>query len=152
MSISSSMSFCFCSIREEYLVSMLDGSITLDDIRKNHQDQYLDVRQASFEHYTLELIELLGEGHYALSDLLFLADNSTPLHEQRDGLLYDVAVVPKVVQAFAATDLEQLSHDIGYPRVDSQEDLHGFFDNLDQVHEVFKFAQENKLNVVGFTL
>ena len=131
---------------------MLDGGITLDEIRKNDDDQYLDVRQASFEHYTLELIELLGEGDYALSDLLFLSDNSTPLHEQHDGLLYDVAVVPKIVQAFAATDLEQLSHDIGYPRAGNQEGLNTFFENLDQVHALFKFAQEKKLSVIGFTL
>lgn len=76
MPISTSMSFCFCSVREENLASMLNGSITLDELRENRDNQYLDVKQASFEHYTEELIELLGEGHYALCDLLFLADNA----------------------------------------------------------------------------
>ena len=87
---------------------MFNGSITLDELRENRDNQYLDVKQASFEHYTEELIELLGEGHYALCDLLFLTDNSTPLHDQHDGLLYDMAVVPKIIKAFAATDLKKI--------------------------------------------
>ena len=152
MSISTSMSFCFCSVREENLASMLDGGITLDELRENRDNQYLDVREASFEHYTEELIELLGEGHYALCDLLFLADNSTPLHEQHDGLLYDSAVVPKIVKAFAATDLKKLVHDIGHHEAESQEGLNTFLENLNHVHKLFKFAEENKLNVIGFTL
>ena len=152
MSISTSMSFCFCSVREENLASMLNGGITLDELIENRDNQYLDVREASFEHYTEELIELLGEGHYALCDLLFLADNSTPLHEQHDGLLYDVAVVPKIAEAFAATDSKKLVHDIGHHEAESQEGLNTFLENLNHVHELFKFAEENKLNVIGFTL
>lgn len=152
MSISTSMSFCFCSVREENLASMLNGGITLDELRENRDNQYLDVREASFEHYTEELIELLGEGHYALCDLLFLADNSTPLHEQHDGLLYDAAVVPKIVKAFAATDLKKLVHDIGHHEAESQEGLNTFLENLNHVHKLFEFAKDNKLNVIGFTL
>ena len=71
MSISTTMSFCFCSVREENLTSILVGDMTLDELRENRDNRYLDVRQASLEHYTEELVELLGEGHYALCDLLF---------------------------------------------------------------------------------
>lgn len=152
MSISTTMSFCFCSVREENLTSILVGDMTLNELRENRDNQYLDVRQASLEHYTEELVELLGEGYYALCDLLFLANNSTPLHEQHDGLLYNVAVVPEIVKAFAATDLKKLVHDIGYHEAESQEGLNTFRENLNHVHELFKFAEENKLNVIGFTL
>ena len=152
MPISTSMSFFFCSVREENLASMFNGSITLDELRENRDNQYLDVKQASFEHYTEELIELLGEGYYALCYLLFLTDNSTPLHDQHDGLLYDMAVVPKIIRAFAATDLKKLVHDIGYYEAESQEGLNTFLENLNHVHKLFEFAEENKLNVIGFTL
>lgn len=131
---------------------MFNGSITLDELRENRDNQYLDVKQASVEHYTEELIELLGEGHYALCYLLFLTDNSTPLHDQHDGLLYDMAVVPKIIRAFAATDLKKLVHDIGYYEAESQEGLNTFLENLNHVHKLFEFAEENKLNVIGFTL
>lgn len=131
---------------------MFNGSITLDELRENRDNQYLDVKQASFEHYTEELIELLGEGYYALCYLLFLTDNSTPLHDQHDGLLYDMAVVPKIIRAFAATDLKKLVHDIGYYEAESQEGLNTFLENLNHVHKLFEFAEENKLNVIGFTL
>ena len=63
MSTSTTMSFCFCSVREENLTSILVGDMTLDELRENRDNQYLDVRQASLEHYTEELVELLGEGH-----------------------------------------------------------------------------------------
>lgn len=131
---------------------MFNGSITLDELRENRDNQYLDVKQASVEHYTEELIELLGEGYYALCYLLFLTDNSTPLHDQHDGLLYDMAVVPKIIKAFAATDLKKLVHDIGYYEAESQEGLNTFLENLNHVHKLFEFAEENKLNVIGFTL
>ena len=131
---------------------MFNGSITLDELRENRDNQYLDVKHASFEHYTEELIELLGEGYYALCYLLFLTDNSTPLHDQHDGLLYDMAVVPKIIRAFAATDLKKLVHDIGYYEAESQEGLNTFLENLNHVHKLFEFAEENKLNVIGFTL
>ncbi|GAF62668.1 hypothetical protein JCM18903_2764 [Psychrobacter sp. JCM 18903] len=131
---------------------MFNGSITLDELRENRDNQYLDVKQASVEHYTEELIELLGEGYYALCYLLFLTDNSTPLHDQHDGLLYDMAVVPKIIRAFAATDLKKLVHDIGYYEAESQEGLNTFLENLNHVHKLFEFAEENKLNVIGFTL
>lgn len=145
-----SMAFCFCSVREPYLASLLNGDTDLDDIRENDNNQYADIMEASFEYYSAELLELLGEGDYALSELLFLANDSTPMYEMYGALLYDVTTVSKVVEAFAATNLQELAEDMGYPKTENEDD--GFAQYLQQVYDLFKFAEDKNINVVGFML
>lgn len=145
-----SMALCFCSIREQYLIGLLKNDIDFDDIRKNDENQYADVMEASFEYYTDELLELLGEGNYPLSELLFLADDSTSLYEINGAVLYDVATVSKVVKAFAATDLQELAENMGYH--ESEAKNNDFSEYLQQVHDLFIFAEDKNINVIGFTL
>lgn len=147
-----SMAFGFCSVPEQYLPKILAGEIELHEMRWNDDHQYTDVRQESFEHYSMDLIGCLSEGDYALSDILFLADINSPLHELNGGLLYDVATVPDIVTAFAATDLEKLASDMGYPEADNQHISNSLFKNLQRVQALFEFAAAQKINVIGFII
>ncbi len=141
-----SMAFGFCTASEDQLKNILNGNIDLHEMRWNIDNQYENVIQESFEFYSDELMETLGDGEYPLSNLLFLADSNTAMYEMHGGLLYDTDAIAQIVSDFQETDLNEVVSDMGY--VEDQAVL----DLFQKVQKLFEFASEKNINVIGFII
>ena len=115
-------------------------------MRANNDNQYENVIQASFEFYTLEVMDVLGSGEYPISNVLFLANQDTELYEEYEGVLYDNDVVAQIFSDFKETDLDDVIADMGY--ADDEALLELFKD----VQKLFEFADEKDMQVIGFTV
>ena len=141
-----SMAFGFCTASEDQLKNILDNDIDLHEMRWNTDNQYENVIQESFEFYSDELIETLGDGEYPLSNLLFLADSNTAMYEMHGGLLYDAEAITQIVSDFQETDLNEVVADMRYA---GEQDL---LDLFQEVQKLFEFAKEKDMNVIGFII
>ncbi|MEZ7518037.1 hypothetical protein ACQKDA_00750 [Psychrobacter sp. NPDC078370] len=141
-----SIALGFCTVSNAQLESIISGEIDLHEMRANNDNQYENVIQASFEFYTLEVMDVLGSGEYPISNVLFLANQDTELYEEYEGVLYDNDVVAQIFSDFKETDLDDVIADMGY--ADDEALLELFKD----VQKLFEFADEKDMQVIGFTV
>lgn len=141
-----SIALGFCTVSNVQLESIISGEIDLHEMRANNDNQYENVIQASFEFYTLEVMDVLGSGEYPISNVLFLANQDTELYEEYEGVLYDNDVVAQIFSDFKETDLDDVIADMGY--ADDEALLELFKD----VQKLFEFADEKDMQVIGFTV
>lgn len=142
-----SMTFGFCTASEDQLESVLNGNTDLHEMCWNNNHQYENVIQESFEFYSIEVLQVLGRGDHALSNLLFLAKEDKEFYEAQGGLLYDADAVAQIVSDFQETDLNEIVSDMGY--IEEEQDV---LEQFQKVQKLFEFANEKSMNVIGFII